>query len=103
MWVLRSAPPQTLTAVRPASRATSMNWTGDLAVDACNNADLAEGMVAASRTAAERHFHSGVVRASSSELPKPISEDPRKRRRGIMGSPANRENRFLAALGWTSM
>src|SRR5438552_14587827 len=78
MYFLCSAPPQTLGTVRPASRATSTNWTGEAAgefeVDGI-------GRVAASRRIVPRHFQSGVASASNSELPRAIKDEPRNRRR----------------------
>src|SRR2546421_1026223 len=78
MYFLCSAPPQTLGTVRPASRATSTNWTGEAAGE--SEAD-GIGRVAASRRIVPRHFQSGVASASNSELPRTIKDEPRNRRR----------------------
>src|SRR5207245_11479220 len=79
MYVLWSAPPQTLGMVSPASRATSTNWTGEVGVEFGTDGF---GRTSASRRTVLRHFQTGVVSASKSELPRTRREEPRKRRRG---------------------
>src|SRR6266480_3523423 len=64
--------------VRPASRATSTNWTGEAAGE-FEPRRLGTG--ADSRRIGLRHFQSGVVSASKSELPRTTRDEPRKRRR----------------------
>src|SRR5216683_1644845 len=73
MYFLWSAPPHTLGAFRPASRATSTNTTGAAAVGFETGA--------ASRSVEPRHFQRGVVSASKSVLPRTTKDEPRKRRR----------------------
>src|SRR5258708_6466485 len=88
MYFLWSAPPHTLGAFRPASRATSTNTTGEakggfdanrFETDELEPNGLETG--AASKSVEPRHFQSGVVRASKSELPRTTNDEPRKRRR----------------------
>src|SRR5579859_3125385 len=81
-------PPQTFGSFRPASRATSTNWTGD---------EAGAGAVA-STTRGFLHFHSGVVRASVSVLPSTKRDDPRKRRRGKIMVGDDYSNRGLSWL-----
>src|SRR5215469_8839131 len=70
----RSTPPHTLGIVRPAFSATSMNWTGDAG-------DVETAAFTCHRSPS---FHNGVVRVSSRLLLSMNSEDPRKRRRGMI-------------------
>src|SRR5437016_14297027 len=78
MYFLWSAPPHTLGVVSPASRATSTNMTAEAGVG-FESDGFETG--AASRSVEPRHFQTGVVSASNSELPRTTRDEPRKRRR----------------------
>src|SRR5712691_2548928 len=78
MYFLWSAPPHTLGAIRPASRATSTNTTGEATVGFEIDGFETD---AASSSAELLHFQSGIVSASKSVLPRTTRDEPRKRRR----------------------
>src|ERR1035438_6740054 len=72
MYFLWSIPPQTLGIIKPACLATSTNCTPGAAAS-CSTVSTKSGL---------RHFHSGVAKASSTELLITRRDAPRKRRRG---------------------